>query len=317
MRWDCTHYLMIHDDVVLAPWIDEGNILELLGIQGPGESYIGNLGAPPRDVGSWGYQLGSLWKMLHPRNNFSGTGVENLATVLAQLPPVDEAARRAAVYGIPAHTTFSRTADTMSPGQTLPLFPFTDKRDPGVERETVERLLDLLFMQTAPADLTIPYPIAYSGPATDLYLVPKPALTDFAHYGRVLAAAGLFVEMAGPTALMLSSDLVRTDRDSRIGTPYWALQGVSPEEVLDLYEGGAQTLAVHPVKLSRIADADAFIARMRELRSMRSGRLDHSDALAVTAGWPTFDAGIVSRNQFRRGKGGPVRLQALSLSWQI
>lgn len=130
----CAYYVLIQDDVLLSPWVDEHNILDALGIRGLAEGSIGTILPMPADVGEWQHPAGSLWRMLRPGNVVSGTGTESLATVLAQLPPADEAARLAAAHGVPPTTTFSYTERTLAPEHHLPHHRLFD----GEEEDDVE-----------------------------------------------------------------------------------------------------------------------------------------------------------------------------------
>ena len=288
LELSCAYYVMVQDDVLLAPWLDESNIVEALGIKSAAEGFISNLDPAPRDVGVWGFQAGSLWRMILPRNIISGTGTDTLPSVLNQLPPAADAAKRAETYGIPATTTFSFTDRTMSADLALAKSR-SFGRDPADEREFVRHMLDMLFGSGPPSDIVVPYPIATGGPNTDFYVVPAACLDDYVHIAGVLAAAGLFVEMAGPTALMLSCERVRTLRDTGREVE-WAETRGTPSSAIERLIENDRLLLVHPVKLSAVEDPEAYIAQLATMRATGAKFVTTSAEAAVLAKWPDFDA---------------------------
>ena len=287
---NCAHYVLIHDDVLLSPWLDESNIVDALGIEGPSEAFMGNLRTVPRDVGEWGFQAGSLWRLIYPRNVISGTGTDTLPSVLAQLPPLAEAAKRAARYGIPATTTFSYTERTLGPELTLgQLFSFNHPK-PG-EHEFLRLMLELIFDGPAPIDIVIPYPIAMTGPHADFVVLPDACFAEYVHISGVLAAAGLFVEMASPTALMLSCERVRMLADVRRQVE-WSQTSVAPWAAIEKLLSNDKLLLVHPVKLSGVEDPDGFLAIIELMRKNPAKLAEIFDEAAVTAKWPGFDPAL-------------------------
>ena len=90
-------------------------------------------------------------------------------------------------------------------------------------------------------------------------VVPGDALDAFCHYCGVFAAAGLFAEIAIPTALVLSCQSIRLESETRWqGLEVWAKDEVDAMEernqlsLATLFESFPDNqLYVHPVKLSR------------------------------------------------------------------
>ncbi len=92
----------------------------------------------------------------------------------------------------------------------------------------------------------------------DFVIVPAEAIAGFCHYCGVFAAAGLYVELAVPTALALSCKKIICEKDTKWkGIEYWAREiddfGRSRDySIKKLYEGFTpEQLYVHPVKLSK------------------------------------------------------------------
>jgi hypothetical protein len=106
------------------------------------------------------------------------------------------------------------------------------------------------------------YPMVAS--YSDLVIVSASSIKKFAHYCGVFAATELFVELAAPTALLLSSDKVVTEPAiGKRGAIYWVYSDKAKEEYekeMQKYNYIIQRLMsdfpsdklyMHPVKLSK------------------------------------------------------------------
>lgn len=283
---EVSYYVFIHDDVLLSPWMNEKNIVAHLGLVNSGDAYIGDIYPVEADVGQWGFQIGSLWRIAHPRNYLSGTGVESFATVLRYLPPVGEAAERARALGIPPTTRLDYRPDSFQ--AELPLayryFGAQNRSDPAFIRGLAERLFD----SPAPASADIPYPLACSGPWTDFYVVPRERLARFAHIAAILATAGLFVEMAAPTALMLTCDVIRKATDRNLFAQ-WSLEAASPREALTTLLHEPRLISIHPVKLSLLVEVESFVAGFDVDGDAARAILERDYRWLVNSEFPGFD----------------------------
>lgn len=268
---DCSHYFFLHDDVLLNPGVSERNLLQVLGVKGPAEGYLPLVRAPERDVGMWGHWAGPLWRLLLPRNFLSGTGVDSLSTVLAQLPSREEAARRMSRFGAPDVTTVRLSPESLSHEGGLKNFAYFGHRDPDKNERFLRAYLEMLFdTETGEGALTIPYPFVYTGPSSDICLVPKSRLEAYAHISGVLAAAGLFVEVACPTALALACETVRCDLDAPLNFT-WSVRWVGFGDTLAAMEADPSLFAAHPLKLSTVPDKPAMLDRLRVLAELPVG----------------------------------------------
>lgn len=104
----------------------------------------------------------------------------------------------------------------------------------------------------------LPYPLVMG--YSDLLVVPRQALPEFAHLCGVFASIRLFVETAAPTALAMACEVVRTEHDVAPwrGLELWlpeevaALENELGRDVSTLFVGERRDLLyVHPIKLSR------------------------------------------------------------------
>ncbi|HLG39839.1 MAG TPA: hypothetical protein VI461_09230, partial [Chitinophagaceae bacterium] len=105
--------------------------------------------------------------------------------------------------------------------------------------------------------IELPYPAA--GSYSDIFIITKESIHDFCRYCGIFASIGLFVEIAIPTALLLSSQRIMQEKDLTMqGKALW-----SPEEV-DAVEKTynksltslmnnfpSDQLYFHPIKLSK------------------------------------------------------------------
>jgi hypothetical protein len=282
----CSHYLFTHDDVILSPWLNEGNILAAFGIADESAGWIDEIGPVPEDVGAWGYALGSAWRLLHPRNALSGTGVDSLAAMLRYLPPVDEARRAAAAYGVPPSMRLAYRPGSFPPPDATP-FRFFDQDGPQAAA-FVRQVAEALFRGAPPRGLEIPYPIACSGPSADFYIVPHAGFRRFVHVVATLAAAGLFVEMAVPTALYLACDTVRTRREQGY-KHIWGTTTMLPRDALSRLLQNPSIASIHPIKLSQVHDIENFMTDL-DVTGVKGLALAAGDyRTAVLADYPAFD----------------------------
>jgi len=101
------------------------------------------------------------------------------------------------------------------------------------------------------------YPIV--GSYSDICVVSSDAIKEFCHYCGVFAATRLFVEMALPTALVLSAKKIVTEKELELQGKVLCSQQ-DRKELVDKYSNSLQKLIVdfptnylylHPVKLSQ------------------------------------------------------------------
>jgi hypothetical protein len=105
--------------------------------------------------------------------------------------------------------------------------------------------------------IELPYPVA--GSYSDILIVTKESIYDFCRYCGIMAAVGLFVELAIPTALLLASKKIMQEKDILLkGKALWSAAEVEEVEktfnksLTSLMKGfPADQLYYHPVKLSK------------------------------------------------------------------
>jgi hypothetical protein len=234
-----SHYIFIGDDCILNPAVNEGNLEEVLGLE-PGADFITGLNGFVQDRGiPW-------W---HTFKGIDFFGNRKGAEIARELPSRDEAVARFKRHGIEVKPlTRQQIFGTQTP--------------PGKSAWKYWLFKQYLFRFKWKAfrrgnRIELPYPIA--GSYADILVIQSKTVREFCRYCGIMGAAGLFVEIAVPTALILSSEKIQTE-------PSLKLQGLAmwqPDEIKMLEEEHQQSLQhllaefpagrlfLHPVKLSK------------------------------------------------------------------
>lgn len=224
-----THYVFIGDDLLLNPVINENNIDEYFCLK-PESGYIHSMRKLSDMSAVWDYSAFKNADM-----SFKSGGAE----YAPQLPSVEEAEEKAKKYGFSDfHISFVK----------LRYFE-------GNIRHRVKTILSNLFTNM---DISYPLVAGYS----DIVIVPKRNIYDFCHISGVFAAMNLFVEIAIPTAMMLTcDDIVMSNQLSLRAEEMWKddfkliieeLQNkcsCDVKKIKDNFPAGYAYL--HPVKLSK------------------------------------------------------------------
>lgn len=260
---DCTHFIFMQDDVLLNPAYDERNLAERLKL-GPGSGFITQVGPLTRDIASWHWLPGILWRLFYPRNLLSGSGVDSLQEILRHLPSVDQARKVMSAYGISDPVITGSANSLKDPSSVFHNIPHFGTTDSHLVEPLNELVVNSLF-STAPSDgeITIPYPFALTAWGADFFVVPKTSLHSYQHYCGVMAGASIFAEIAVGTALLLTVERVET-ANSVGGKFEWDWSESRADNGLALLEHlqDPDMIAVHPVKLSALAKDTSAIERI-------------------------------------------------------
>lgn len=234
-----THYIFIGDDCILHPSIHEGNVLDETGLP-EGADFVPGLNSFHNTGGlAWWHTFKGI-DFFHNRKG---------AEIARELPSREEAVSRFARHGINIQPlTMTNIFGTQTPPRHKAwqywLFKQYHFRYKWKKYRTGNRI-------------ELPYPIA--GSYSDILIITKQTVASFCRYCGVMAAAGLFVEIAIPTALLLSAEKIVTEKElKRQGLALWTpeeIQGVEQQFGLSLRALIAgfpeQQLYYHPVKLSK------------------------------------------------------------------
>ena len=224
-----THFLIVADDMVLNPSINEDNLWDQLGIS-KDDCYISRLDPLQERTQFWPWMSNALkYKRTQP-------GVE----IQKFLPTKEDALRRFSLYNLPTGR--------------IPLRRLITRHKRCFYDSVIKQL---------PFSLSLDYPLvsAYS----DIFLVTGKNIGQFFQILGVFAATRLFVELAIPTALVLTLDNLRTDNDVKLKRgdmwfgdrdPFGQQYGFKLSSLIKNYP--SNKLFVHPVKLSKW-DCTGFI----------------------------------------------------------
>ena len=217
-----THFFIVADDMILNPLVDENNLWAMTGL-GANDCYISRLTIMQERKSFWPHTVKALKYKVKQR----GVEVQNI------LPSVEEAERIFAKHGI-------STAKV----------PF---------RRLIPKSLKTFYQTVVkgmPFSRKMDYPLV--GGYSDIFLVTAKEMPRFCQYCGAFAATKLFVEIAIPTALFLTAESVKTNKDVRLkrGDIWFSnIQMLENKFNRDLglliSHVPTNVLFIHPVKLSR------------------------------------------------------------------
>lgn len=244
---DVTHYVVISDDLIVNPALNETNIVSQLGL-GPDSGYIKSLGTLDALRYRW-------WRSLVITNDFRRT--EGYFDYKAELPPAREAKARFEAMGLSFPKPVPRSREEWR--FALNVLP----------AELGKSEWGTIYSQYGKAAR---YPLLCG--YADFFVVPGKAMKAFLHFCGVFAALNVFAEAAVPTALALAvDDLVTELKPGELfddphaarnpaarfkGTEFWT--GEEGEAFAARFDKDLARLTaefppdwlyVHPVKLSR------------------------------------------------------------------
>jgi len=234
-----SHYIFTGDDCLLNPSVNETNFTEQIGL------------TPQTDLISGFIELHKLsgrpWWHTHKAVDFFTN--RKGAEVKRELPSYDDAVKKFRHHGLDVQPL---TKENIFGTQTPPYKKWW--------QYWAFKQYHLRFkwkQHKKNGKIELPYPVA--GSYSDVLIVTKESIYDFCRYCGIMAAVGLFVELAIPTALLLASQKIMQEKDARLkGKALWTATEV--EEVEKKFNKSLQALMhdfppdqlyYHPVKLSK------------------------------------------------------------------
>jgi len=234
-----THYIFLGDDCILNPAVNEWNVLEETGIPASTDYIPGIIEFHKLGTSAWWH----TFKGIDFFNNRKGAEIRH------ELPSREEAVERFSHHGIETRPLSIRNIfSSGAPAGRSALAWWLFKQYHYRFRWKAMRRKKLL---------ELPYPVA--GSYCDILVITKDSIRDFCRYCGITSAAGLFVEIAIPTALLLASKRIVQEPALRLkGLALWTPVDVAAVEesygrsLSALIEGFPKDqLFYHPVKLSR------------------------------------------------------------------
>jgi len=229
------HYFFIGDDLILNPVINENNYREHLNLTAKDSflSEIITLHERPEN---------EYWPRIKQAYDYNpklpGCEITN------ELPSYDEAIE-----------LFKNAGQSVNP---LTFQQIYDKKRFSLTGLTQKGYLKHLLRQTKhnKTAFKLKYPLV--GAYSDILVVSNVAIKKFARYCGIFAASNLFVEIAIPTALILSTPDIKLEKDIKLqGRALWTEKDL---EILTPYSNILANLTnsfpenylyIHPVKLSK------------------------------------------------------------------
>jgi hypothetical protein len=232
-----THYFFVADDMILHPDINENNYFEYF-----------NLDEKKSFIPEFFSIYKSNWFWPHTKDAISFQISQEGIEVKDELPDADDAENRLLKNG-----ALTRPLLQEKPLKWKHLYGklnrnmfYKKNRDP---------FLHWLNDSIHKKKYSLNYPLV--GGYSDIFIVSSQTIKTFGHYCGVFSALKLFVEVALPTALALSSEEIITEKDLPVkGKPLWKQE--EQYEYLSPYQNNLEQLVknfpdvlyIHPVKLS-------------------------------------------------------------------
>lgn len=252
---ECEHFIFMADDLLLNPKVDENSYQEFFGLDSSSDFFPEFL--PLHEMKTFWWRMGEALRW-----EIETHGIE----ISSLLPTPDQAME---IFGkMGWKTNLSSTKSILEPWRLKPLDsiyrPWRLRRflsDIGrwtganimIHRRRTNLRLELKHQGRGLDRLSYPLVGGYS----DLVVISRENLKKFAYYCGMFAAGRLHVELAIPTALVLSSKKVITEKNLlRSGRAYWGdevneldIYGASLDNLLANFPD--DKLYIHPIKLSQ------------------------------------------------------------------
>jgi len=232
-----THYFFIADDLILNPGINENNYDNIFNL-GADTSFISRL-SMLHERKSWWNRIGEAFQW---STKVRGVEVSNM------LPSYENAMDKFSKFGLTIKPFGFLHVCKLSFGLPFTVSIGLRKRF----RFFCQYLMDKIRGKT----FILSYPLASS--YSDIFIVSAKSIMEFCHYCGIFAVTKLFVEIAIPTSMILSSDKITIEKDLDLqGKALWT-KGDFQE--LEKYENSLTKLLsdfpikyiyLHPVKLSK------------------------------------------------------------------
>lgn len=231
-----SHYFFVSDDLLLNPGITENNIAQYLSID-PVTNFI------PELIELHKRPLDKFWSRM--RLAYEYKPVKEGVEIAKEVPSYNEALNKLKNFGL------SVGPIKFSQLYRRPRLFFKKKNVKNELRKIIKWILSFPNHN----NLNLKYPLV--GSYSDIFLISQKNIRDFCHYCGVFAASKLFVEFAIPTAIVLTSEKIVTEKNISLeGKALWTDLDY---KVLDKFEKDLNKLLaefpktwlyVHPIKLS-------------------------------------------------------------------
>lgn len=226
-----THYFVVADDMVIHPRINEKNLYEKLDIDSDC-CYMQKLIKFQENEKLW--RLDEALKYNPTRR---GCEIKNI------IPSKELAEKRFVEIGIPTQTIPFKLIRRL-----FKIFTFS--------RNRWLTNFECLYILACNRGRTLQYPLV--GGYSDIFIVTTDVMPSFVQFCGAFAATRLFVEIAIPTAMVLSGAKIKFDKDVALrAMPLWSendksfLQKYNNSLAALIADYPKDVLFMHPIKLSK------------------------------------------------------------------
>ena len=258
LEMNCELYAFIQDDVLLRPEIAECDLHALVdGFN----SFIPNISSLTNTLKSWSWASRTLWSICNPRNTLNGSGMKAFRDGRGLSNGTISELNR---LSIPCNLEFERPSLKDRGVCNIDVF------GENTSIITSDQLLDLLYdgIFNGRETITLNTPLAYG--VSDFFLVKKGIIHDFFDEIGLMTSAGLFAEVAIPSALIYTeNNKIKRAQDCGYKVS-WSF-GSERDNVYDptyintSFEDGS-LLLLHPMKWSRLVrDNELKMEWMRQV----------------------------------------------------
>ncbi|HSC53210.1 MAG TPA: hypothetical protein VLC98_06320 [Phnomibacter sp.] len=240
------YYLVIGDDVMLHPEINENNIEFFFGVNEQTAFIPGLFLLHDKNENRPSRPFAPNW--IHTKSAFNFKTVQEGNESFKLMPSYDEAIKKLERHGLKFEKGLSYASHRCIPVLSRQYS----------YRENIERIkLTIKSLQYLLRPVQMQYPMI--GSYSDIFLIPQRYKEKFQLYCGIFASMHLFVEIALPTALAFAAEYIVQEIDlPTTGLTLWNSQSV--KELEDKYGRSLQnikmsfpenTLYIHPIKFSR------------------------------------------------------------------
>lgn len=272
---ECDYFIIVHDDVLLNPTLSEATFLDRFPLA-PDDGFIAQVDPPGEHVGHDPSYLGVVAKMLFPKSQIFGAGMD-AANMVKYLPPIDQLRAKLAAAGIAYketvrldHEDFARidlegsrillhghavnvevhpTAEQNRQACVDIIHQLIDAMALGIEIEPPKGRLER-GLKDQGREVVLPFPITCCGPHGDFYILPRSKLNDYAHYAGVWSGTGAMIEYSISTLLCAVCDRVWTSKQLDLEFSFFA-----SKRSIGYFEN-PKFIGIHPYKLSQYGDSE-------------------------------------------------------------
>lgn len=238
-REEFSHYIFTGDDCLLNPTVNETNYLEQTGLPVDADFIPGFIEFHKLENGGWWHTQKAVDFFKNRRG----------AEIQRELPSKEEALARFRRHGVSAEPLTGRN---IFGTKKISHLSWWQSR---LYKEFHLRVKWKKFWKNG--KIEPPYPSV--GSYSDMFIIQKETIREFCRYCGVLASVGLFVEIAIPTSLLLSSRKIVQEKDFFLqGKALWLAPEIEAVEkefnrsLTQLMQGfPSGQLYIHPVKLSK------------------------------------------------------------------